>query len=38
MLYRLVQCVIDVDSFVEEARSILVEPLPELLLDATEHA
>ena len=38
MLYRLVQFVIDVDSFVEEARSILVEPLPELLLDATEHA
>lgn len=34
------QLAIDVDSFVEEARSILVEPLPELhaLLDATEHA
>lgn len=35
-----IQLVIDVDSFVEEARSLSSEPLPELqvLLDAVEHA
>nr|CAH0108522.1 unnamed protein product [Daphnia galeata] len=34
-----IQLVIDVDSFVEEARSLASEPLPELqvLLDAVEH-
>jgi hypothetical protein len=35
-----IQLVIDVDSFVKEARSLSSEPLPELqvLLDAVEHA